>query len=114
MHPVEHIIFMGGVLLFCVVPANPVHILFCTQYFALTAATTHAGFEALVLGPTNRLNLGTFHHQMHHKYFECNYGGLELPWDLWFGSFHDGTNASDIKQKERRQRIMRESRGMFA
>ena len=36
----------------------------------------------------NRLKLGTFHHQMHHRYFECNYGSLEIPWDEIFGSFH--------------------------
>ena len=64
MHPVEHVIFLGGVVLFCFVPASPVHVLFCTQYFALTAATTHAGFEGLVMRDKNRLNLGTFHHQI--------------------------------------------------
>jgi lathosterol oxidase len=49
--------------------------------------------------------LGTFHHQMHHRYFECNYGSLELPWDKWFGSFHDGTVESDAKIRERRKKF---------
>lgn len=49
----------------------------------------------------NRLKLGAFHHQMHHRYFECCYGSLEIPWDKLFGSFHDGTSEADEKMKAR-------------
>jgi sterol desaturase/sphingolipid hydroxylase (fatty acid hydroxylase superfamily) len=105
MHPVEHLIFLGSVLVHFVVAAHPVHILFHLQYYALTAATTHTGFEGMVIKDKNRLKLGTFHHQMHHRYFECNYGSLELPWDKWFGSFHDGTVESDAKIRERRKKF---------
>ena len=38
---------------------------------------------------------------MHHRYFECNYGNLEVPWDKWFGSFHDGTIAAHQRMKQR-------------
>jgi sterol desaturase/sphingolipid hydroxylase (fatty acid hydroxylase superfamily) len=48
----------------------------------------------LLVGGRLRLRLGTFHHQMHHRFFECNYGGLEIPWDKWMGSFHDGSAES--------------------
>lgn len=106
MHPVEHLIFLGSVLIHFVVPANPVHILYHMQYLTLTAATTHCGFEGLVVKDKNRLKLGTFHHQMHHRYFECNYGSLEVPWDKVFGSFHDGSVEADDRMKERRKRIM--------
>ena len=106
MHPVEHVIFLGSVVIHFVVPASPVHILYHLQYYALTAATTHTGFEGLVVKDENRLKLGTFHHQMHHRYFECNYGSLEIPWDMVFGSFHDGTPEADARIKERRKRIM--------
>lgn len=105
MHPVEHMIFLGSVLIHFVVPANPVHVLFHLQYYALTAATTHTGFEGLLVKDKNRLKLGTFHHQMHHRYFECNYGSLELPWDKLFGSFHDGTAAANERIKDRRKRM---------
>ena len=105
MHPVEHLIFLGSVLVHFVVAAHPVHILFHLQYYALTAATTHTGFEGMVIKDKNRLKLGTFHHQMHHRYFECNYGSLELPWDKWFGSFHDGTVESDARIRERRKKF---------
>ena len=106
MHPVEHVIFLGSALIHLIVPSNPVHILYHMQYLTLTAATTHCGFEGLVVKDKNRLKLGTFHHQMHHRYFECNYGSLEVPWDKLFGSFHDGTVEADKRMKERRKRIM--------
>jgi len=106
MHPVEHLIFLGSVLIHFVVPASPVHILYHMQYLTLTAATTHCGFEGVVMNDKNRLKLGTFHHQMHHRYFECNYGSLEVPWDEVFGSFHNGTPEADKRMQERRKRIM--------
>lgn len=106
MHPVEHVMFFSSVLIHLVVPAHPIHILFHMQHQALTAATSHTGFEGLVVEDRTRLALGTFHHQMHHRYFECNYGNLEMPWDRWFGSFHDGTEASHAAFRARRRRMM--------
>ena len=105
MHPVEHVIYLGSVMIHWIVPAGPVHILYHMQYLTLTAVTTHSGFEGLVVKDKNRLDLGTFHHQMHHRYFECNYGSLEVPWDKAFGSFHDGTVEANDRMKERRRRM---------
>lgn len=106
MHPIEHVLYLGSVLIHWIVPAHPVHILYHLQYYTLTAATTHTGFEGLLIKDRNRLALGTFHHQMHHRFFECNYGGLEIPWDKWFGSFHDGTAEADTRMRQRRLQIM--------
>ncbi len=94
MHPVEHLLFFSSVLVHCLIAAHPIHILFHMQHQALTAATSHAGFEGLYVRKKNRLALGTFHHQMHHRFCDCNYGNLEVPWDKWFGSFHNGTESS--------------------
>lgn len=105
MHPVEHLLFFSSILIHWVLAAHPIHILFHMQHQALTAATSHTGFEGMLVKDKNRLALGTFHHQMHHRYFECNYGNLEVPWDKWFGSFHDGTDASHQKFKERRRKM---------
>ncbi len=105
MHPVEHVMFFSSVLIHFLVPSSPIHILFHMQHQALTAATSHTGFEGLVVKDKNRLALGTFHHQLHHRYFECNYGNLEVPWDKWFGSFHDGTQEAHGRMKQRRKRI---------
>ena len=105
MHPIEHLMFFSSVLIHWIIAAHPIHILFHLQHQALTAATSHTGFEGLVVKDKNRLALGTFHHQMHHRYFECNYGNLEVPWDKWFGSFHDGTDESHARFKERRKKM---------
>lgn len=104
MHPVEHLIFFSSILIHFLVPAHPLHILFHMQHQSLTAATSHTGFENLLVRDRKQLALGTFHHQMHHRYFEVNYGNLEMPWDKWFGSFHDGTPEAHERLKERRQR----------
>ena len=106
MHPLEQMIFLGSVFVHFLIGASPVHILFHLQYYFLTAMTTHTGFQGLVIKDKNRLALGTFHHQMHHRYFECNYGSLEIPWDKWMGTFHDGTVEANEKMQERRRRIM--------
>ena len=103
MHPVEHVIFFSSILIHLVVPAHPLHILFHMQHQSLTAATSHTGFENLLVKDRKRLALGTFHHQMHHRYFEVNYGNLEMPWDKWFGTFHDGTRAAHERLKSRRR-----------
>ncbi len=102
MHPVEHALFFSSILIHLIVPGGVVHILFHMQHQALTAATSHTGFENLLVRDKKQLALGTFHHQMHHRYFEVNYGNLEMPWDQWFGTFHDGTPDAHYKLKERR------------
>ena len=103
MHPVEHALFFSSILIHFVVPASPLHILFHMQHQALTAVTSHTGFEGMIVADRERLALGTFHHQMHHRYFEVNYGNLEMPWDKWFGTFHDGTPEAHEALRGRRR-----------
>lgn len=104
MHPIEHLIYFSSVLIHFIVPAHPLHILFHMQSQALQAASSHTGYESLLVKNKKSLALGTFHHQMHHRYFEVNYGNLELPWDKWFGTFHDGTVDAHERLKFRRGR----------
>lgn len=101
MHPIEHLLFFSSILIHLVVPAHPLHILFHMQHQSLTAATSHTGFENLLVKEEKSLALGTFHHQLHHRYFEVNYGNLQMPWDKWFGSFHDGTVEAHERMKHR-------------
>ena len=106
MHPIEHVLFFSSILIHFVIAAHPIHILFHMQHQSLTAATSHTGFSGLWVKNKNRLALGTFHHQMHHRYHDCNYGNLEVPFDKWFGSFHNGTTQShEALQQRRRQRL---------
>lgn len=101
MHPFEHVLFFGTVVIHLVLPTHPVHLIFHLMYYAIFAVTTHTGFEGLWFRDVKRLSLGTFHHQIHHRYFEVNYGSLDVPWDMLFGSFHDGTPEGKTRMKER-------------
>ncbi|WP_428120494.1 hypothetical protein [Candidatus Poriferisodalis sp.] len=75
-------------------------------YFSAHHRLLHTGFDALLLGPQKRrqarFELGDFHHQLHHRFIECNYGGLESPLDEMIGSFHDGTPQGDAALAHRR------------
>jgi sterol desaturase/sphingolipid hydroxylase (fatty acid hydroxylase superfamily) len=101
MHPVEHVMFFGSVLIHVVLPTHPLHLIYHLQFYALYAVVTHTGHEGLWLRGAKRLHLGNFHHQMHHRYFEVNYGTLEIPWDKVFGTFHDGSDAGRDMMRER-------------
>lgn len=101
MHPVEHMFYFGSVLVHFAVASHPVHVMFHLMFYGLLAITTHTGFEGVLFRNKKRLHLGNFHHQIHHRYFECNYGNLDVPWDILFGSWHDGTPEGKAMLKER-------------
>lgn len=103
MHPIEHLIYFSSILIHWFIAAHPLHILFHMQNQGLTASSSHTGFSGLLVKGKNRLALGTFHHQMHHRYLDCNYGNLEMPFDQWFGSFHDGTPESHERMQQNRR-----------
>ncbi len=105
MHPLEHLIYMSSVLIHWIVASHPIHVLFHMYWLTLGAVTSHTGFDGIVVKDKNRLALGFFHHQLHHRYFECNYGNADMPWDKWFGSFHDGTPEAAERMRERRRRM---------
>lgn len=109
MHPIEHLIYLGSVCVHWIVPSNPLIIIFHLQFYALTAATTHAGYRGIIIKKILGLPLGTFHHQIHHRYFECNYGGLEIPWDKWMGSFNDGSDESHEHFIEQQRKKLNQS-----
>ena len=101
MHPVEHVMYFGSVLIHFAISSHPVHVICHLMFYGLYAITTHTGFEGLLFKNKKRLHLGNFHHQIHHRYFECNYGTLDVPWDILFGSWHDGTEAGKTKMRDR-------------
>ncbi|MDB4051658.1 sterol desaturase family protein [Planktomarina sp.] len=101
MHPVEHLLYLSSLLIHCVIPSHPIHLYFHVIYLAPGAAMTHTGYEDLLIKDKRKLALGSFYHQLHHRYYECNYGNQEMPWDRLFRTFHDG---SDEGTKETRSR----------
>lgn len=101
MHPFEHLLYFGTIFIHLFLPTHPMHLICHLQFYALYAVITHTGHEGLWVRGAKRLHLGNFHHQMHHRYFEVNYGTLEIPWDVLFGTFHDGSEAGKAMMKER-------------
>ncbi|MGI9475879.1 MAG: sterol desaturase family protein [Hyphomicrobiaceae bacterium] len=104
MHPVESFIYLTSVLVHLVVISSPFHMIYHLQFMIFNAVIAHCGFESLLVKDKDAVHVGRFHHQMHHRYFECNYGNGEMPWDVWFGSFHDGTEPSHERFLARRRK----------
>ena len=105
MHPVEHVIYFTRWLILLVIPSHPIHMLYLMQRTSLGPAKGHTGFDELVINnqSDSRISIDSFHHYLHHRYFNCNYGDNVLPWDRWFKTFHDGTEKS--KEGIRKTRI---------
>ena len=100
MHPIEHIIYFSGVLIFWIVASHPIHAMFMLQFAALTPAAGHIGFDKLVVKGKVALP-SDFPHYLHHRYFDCNYGGAVVPLDSWFGTFHDGSPEAHARMQEK-------------
>lgn len=105
MHPVEHVLFDSSVLIHLLLASHPLHVIYHLQYKALTAVASHTGFESLLVRDKSAMVLGDFFHQLHHRYFECNYGSTDIPFDKWFGTFHDGTDEGQRRLRERLRRV---------
>ena len=105
MHPVEHFIYLTTLCIHWVVASHPIHLIFHVIYQGPGAAMTHAGYEDLLVKDKRRLALGTFYHQLHHRYYECNYGNQEMPWDRWFGTFHDGSDEATSETRARKKKM---------
>lgn len=101
MHPFEHVLYFGTALIHFVVPSSPVHLICHLLFFAVYPILTHTGFDGIWIAGRRRLKLGAFHHQLHHRFFEVNYGTLEVPWDKVFGTLHDGSEDGKAMMKER-------------
>ena len=105
MHPVEHFMYLTTICIHWVVASHPIHLIFHILYQGPGAAMTHTGYEDLLVKDKRSLALGTFYHQLHHRYFECNYGNQEMPWDRWFGTFHDGSDEGTKKTRNRKKKM---------
>ena len=105
MHPVEHLLYFSSLCIHWIVASHPVHLIFHAIWLGPGAAMTHAGYEDLLIKDKRRLALGTFYHQLHHRYYECNYGNQEMPWDRWFGTFNDGTDEATRITRERKRKM---------
>jgi len=105
MHPIEHLLYLSSLCIHWVVASHPIHLIFHVIYQGPGAAMTHTGYEDLLIRDKRRLALGTFYHQLHHRYYECNYGNQEMPWDRWCGTFHDGSAEGTAETRARKKRM---------
>ncbi|MEO1363227.1 MAG: sterol desaturase family protein [Pseudomonadota bacterium] len=105
MHPVEHVMFYTNFAIHLVVPSHPLHVLFHGYVQSTHPVFSHSGFEKLVVNDSPQLRMGVYFHQLHHRYFECNYGTVEMPWDRWFGSYHDGTGRATEEARARKTQM---------
>ena len=104
MHPIEHLLYLSGVLLHWVIPSHPIHACFHLLHAGISPTWGHTGFNRIKV---NKFEIDTnYFHYLHHRYFECNYGNLDMPWDHLFGTFHDGSQES----KKRMGARLREQR----
>jgi len=101
MHPIEHLLYFSGVMLHWIVPSHPIHVLFHLRYTALGPASSHCGFDKLVVKNHVSLRIDQYMHYLHHKHFEVNYGSELVPFDKWFGTFHDGSKTAHAAMKRR-------------
>ena len=101
MHPVEHIIYFSTVIVQWLLALHPVNALFQIHLAAFYPALSHSGFEKLQMGSKLNIDGGNHFHYLHHKYFECNYGGSLAPLDKLFNTYHDGTEEADVVMQER-------------
>ncbi len=104
MHPVEHLLYFSGFVVYFIVPSHPLHFLNVSLLAGLSPAQGHTGFDRLALSEDKSVDVSYYAHYLHHRYFEVNYADGTIPIDKWFGTFHDGSADGDAALKRRRQK----------
>ena len=103
MHPVEHLLYFSLPLVFLVIPGSPFIVTFSLVYLLLSPSPSHSGFDRLRVSASTTLPAGDYFHNLHHRYFDVNYGMLLVPLDKWFGTFHDGSSEAHERLRQRRR-----------
>jgi sterol desaturase/sphingolipid hydroxylase (fatty acid hydroxylase superfamily) len=101
MHPVELIGYLGVALWHLVIPSNPLLALYQLHFAGFGAIPGHVGFDKVELTEGAAVDSHAYIHYLHHKYFEVNYGDGLIPFDKWFGTFHDGSKAGEAAMQAR-------------
>ncbi|OED49794.1 sterol desaturase family protein [Leisingera sp. S232] len=93
-HWYENLLYFTTYFIHLIVPSHPLHLTFHAMFQQISPVMSHSGFERVIAKETEAAKAGDFFHQLHHRYFECNYGTSEIPFDKWFGTYHDGSAAA--------------------
>jgi len=95
MHPIEHLVYLSGVVLNWVIPSHPIHAIFHLMHAGVTPALGHAGFHRFTGRGEGGLPDDNYFHYLHHRRFTVNFGVEVVPLDKWFGTFYDGSPEAD-------------------
>lgn len=104
MHPIEHLLYWSDALIHLVLPSHPLLVLYHLQVTGTGAIVGHIGYDRIEIGKDRAVETHAYAHYLHHKYFEVNYADGALPFDRWFGTWHDGTPEGDRAMQERFKR----------
>lgn len=104
MHPVEHLLYFATAAYHLLIPSNPVLVIYQLHMAGFGAVVGHVGFDKVEVTDEKAVDSHAFAHYLHHKYFEVNYGDGLIPFDRWFGTWHDGTRAGDALMQARYER----------
>ncbi|MBG1233502.1 sterol desaturase family protein [Aestuariivirga litoralis] len=91
MHPVELLLYLGMAFWHLIIPSNPILALYQLHRAGFGAIPGHVGFDKMEVGANGGIDTHAYIHYLHHKHFEVNYGDGLIPFDKWFGTFHDGS-----------------------
>lgn len=101
MHPVEQLGYLGVAFWHLIIPSNPLLALYQLHYAGFGAIPGHVGFDKIELTADASVDSHAYIHYLHHKYFEVNYGDGLIPFDRWFGTFHDGSKEGEARMQAR-------------
>ena len=104
-HWFENILYFTTYWVHLVIPSHPLHLTFHAMVQQVTPVFSHSGFERVIVGNKEASRAGDFFHQLHHRYFECNYGTSEIPFDRWFGTFHNGSAADTARTRAHKKQM---------
>ena len=104
MHPVEHLLYWSDILIHLVLPSHPLLVLYHLQVTGTGAMVGHIGFDKIEVGDGAAVGSHAYAHYLHHKYFEVNYADGLVPFDRWFGTWHDGSKDGEALMEARYQR----------
>lgn len=105
MHPVEHLAYFSVALIHIIIPSNPILAIYQLHFSGFGAVVGHVGFDRVEVGDDTAIPSHAFAHYLHHKYFEVNYADGLIPFDKWFGTWHDGTKDGDAQMQARYEKL---------
>jgi len=104
-HWFENLLYFSSYFIHLIVASHPLHVVFHAMFQQVSPVLSHAGFEKLAVSGKDQAPVGDFFHQLHHRYFECNYGTTEIPFDRWFGTYHDGSAGGTARTRAHKRQM---------